>query len=336
MLAVSVVVPAYNMERYVERAVVSALRQSLAEIEVLVVDDASQDGTAALVERLATTDPRVRLIRLAVNGGLSAARNAAIAEARGEWIAVLDADDWYAPERLEKLVAAGRARGADLVADNLHYVMEGYLAPWQTLFPRRGPSPFALSPADILRGSGAGYPKTVVSIKPMFRRAFLEDHGIRYRDALRAGEDGEILLRCLARTPRVLVLREPMYHYLVRRSSVSHGMGAERFLMVKRFNEELLELYREAPEVQRWLRRSSDRIDRYLRMKDILAVLSRGRALRALALLARDPGILPHLLVYVGYGLGYRLKRRAILAFLPKAPKGAAPPPDARAWSLDS
>lgn len=330
MVAVSVIVPAYNMERYVERAVASVLRQSLAELEVLVVDDASQDRTAAIVQRLALADPRVRLIRLAVNGGLSVARNAALAEARGAWIAILDADDWYAPERLEKLVAAGRAGGADLVADNLSYVMEGYLAPWQTLFPRRGPSPFALSPADVIRGSGAGYPKTVVSIKPMFRRAFLEAQGIRYRDALRAGEDGDILLRCLARTPRVLMLREPMYHYLVRRSSLSHTIGDDRLLMIKRFNEELLELYRAAPEMQRWLRRRGDRIDRYLRMKEILVPLSRLRPARALVALARDPGILPYLAAYVGYGLGYRLKRRAILAFLPKAPEGAAPPLGAR------
>ena len=323
MVAVSVVIPAYNMAHYIERAVASALGQSLADLEVLVVDDASRDRTAAVVERLAIADPRVRLIRLPVNGGLSVARNAAIAEARGEWIAILDADDWYAPERLEKLVAAGRAGDADLVADNLFYVMEGYGAPWQTLFPRRGPSPFPLAAEDVLRGSGAGYPKTVVTIKPMFRRAFLERHGLRYRDVLRAGEDGDILLRCLALTPQVLVLREPLYHYLVRQSSLSHSMGEDRILMIRRYNEELFALYRGAPEVQRWLRRRADKLDRYLRMKTVLAALSARRPGRALAALARDPGILPHLTVYVGYGLGYRLKRRLILAFLPKAEAGA-------------
>ncbi len=311
------------MERYVERAVTSALSQSLADLEVLVVDDASQDGTAAIVERLAAADPRVRLIRLAVNGGLSVARNAAIAKARGEWIAILDADDWYASERLAKLVAAGRSGAADLVADNLFYVMEGYLAPWQTLVPRRGASPFLLSAEDILRGSRAGYPKTLVSIKPMFRRAFLERHGIRYRDSLRSGEDGDILLRCLARTPGVLMLREPLYHYLVRRSSLSHTMTADPLLMLKSLNGELLELYREAPEVCRWLRRRPERIDRYLVIREFQEALGRHRPGRALAVLARNPRILPHLAIYVGYGLGYRLKRRVILAFLPKAPAGA-------------
>ncbi len=326
MVAVSVVIPAYNMEDYIERALASVLCQSLADYEVLIVDDASQDRTAAIVERLAAGDPRMRLIRLEVNGGLSVARNAAIAEARGEWIAILDADDWFAPERLEKLLALGRGTGADVVADNLFYVMEGYLAPWQTLFPRRGPSTFTLSAKDVLRGSRAGYPKSVFSIKPMFRRTFLERHGIRYRDVMRAGEDADILLRCLSRTPTVAVLREPLYHYLVRRSSLSHNMAADRIEMVKRFNEELIELFREAPEAQLWLRRRGDRIDRYLRMKEILASLSRFRLGRTLAVLARDPGILPHLAVYVGYGLVYRLKRRLVLAFLPKAKSPGRPP----------
>jgi len=326
MVAVSIVIPAYNMENYIERAISSALGQSLANLEVLVVDDASQDATAAIVERLAAADARVRLIRLAVNGGLSVARNAAIDEARGEWIAILDADDWYAPERLEKLLELGRAGDADLVADNLSYVMEGYLAPWQTLFPRRGPSTFTLTVEDIVRGSGAGYPKTVVSIKPMFRRAFLERHGIRYRDVMRAGEDGDILLRCLSRTPKVAMLREPLYHYLVRRSSLSHTMADDRIQMIKRYNEELIELYREAPQAQLWLRRRGDRIERYLRMKEILGSLSGLRLGRALAALARDPGILPHLAVYVGYGLGYRLKRRLVLACLPKATGPDGPP----------
>ncbi len=326
MVAISVVIPAYNMENYIERAIASALGQSLGELEVLVVDDASQDATAAIVERMAAADARVRLIRLAVNGGLSVARNAAIDEARGEWIAVLDADDWYAPERLEKLLELGRASAADLVADNLSYVMEGYLAPWQTLFPRRGPSSFSLTVADIVRGSGAGYPKTVVSIKPMFRRAFLERHEIRYRDDMRAGEDGDILLRCLSRTPKVAVLREPLYHYLVRRSSLSHTMADDRIEMIKRYNDELIELYRETPETQRWLRRRGDRIQRYLRMKKILEPLSGRRLGQALAELARDPGILPQLAVYLGYGLGYRLKRRLALAGLPKAADPKGPP----------
>ena len=98
------IVPAYNAASVIEETLRSALAQTLREIEVLVVDDGSTDDTAAVVGRVADGDPRVRLIRQA-NAGVAVARNAAIAEARGAYIAPLDADDVWFPEKLEAQVA---------------------------------------------------------------------------------------------------------------------------------------------------------------------------------------------------------------------------------------
>lgn len=99
----SVVIPLYNKVGYVHSAVRSVLAQSLAPMEVIVVDDGSTDGSADAV--LAIGDPRVRLVRQP-NGGVSRARNHGIALARGDWIALLDADDWYHPEMLAALAQA--------------------------------------------------------------------------------------------------------------------------------------------------------------------------------------------------------------------------------------
>lgn len=101
----SVIIPLYNKEDYVQAALASVLAQTHQELEIVVVDDGSRDGGAALVE--AMHDPRVRLIRQA-NAGVSRARNAGVAAARGELICFLDADDWYGPAYLETVCAMAR------------------------------------------------------------------------------------------------------------------------------------------------------------------------------------------------------------------------------------
>jgi glycosyltransferase involved in cell wall biosynthesis len=98
---VSVVIPAFNCERFIGRAVRSVLGQTYQKLECIVIDDGSTDGTSAVVERFGE---RVRLIRQA-NGGASAARNAGIAAAQGRYIAFLDSDDYWVATKVEHQVA---------------------------------------------------------------------------------------------------------------------------------------------------------------------------------------------------------------------------------------
>jgi glycosyltransferase involved in cell wall biosynthesis len=98
---VSVIIPAYNEAATVERTISSVLNQTYSDLEVLVVDDGSTDETAALVRRMADLDHRIKLLQKA-NGGLVSARNCGIAHAQGEFIAPLDADDLWHPEKIRK------------------------------------------------------------------------------------------------------------------------------------------------------------------------------------------------------------------------------------------
>lgn len=109
-VAVSVVVPAYNAERWLSLTLASACRQTLRAIEILVVDDGSTDRTAEIAREFSARDPRVRLISRK-NGGVGAARNSAIREARGKYLAPLDADDLWSPDKLAAQFACMEAGG---------------------------------------------------------------------------------------------------------------------------------------------------------------------------------------------------------------------------------
>lgn len=112
-ITVSIVIPAHNAARTIGQTIGSAAAQSLLDIEIIVVDDGSTDETAAIVAGMAAREPRLRLIRQA-NGGVARARNRGIGEARGRYIAPLDADDIWHPEKLVRQVATLDGAGPEV------------------------------------------------------------------------------------------------------------------------------------------------------------------------------------------------------------------------------
>lgn len=109
---ISIIVPVYDVENYLQKCIDSILAQTLTDFELILVDDGSPDGCSALCDAAAAKDARVRVIHQK-NGGLSAARNAGLDVARGAWIGFVDSDDYIAPEMYEKLYRAVQQTGAD-------------------------------------------------------------------------------------------------------------------------------------------------------------------------------------------------------------------------------
>lgn len=224
MINVSVVIPAYNAANYIERAVASATAQSLADIEVIVVDDRSTDDTRERVALMASTDPRISLLALPANGGPSAARNAGIAASRGTWIALLDADDSYEPDRLATLLDLARDRKADLVADNLILVEEADGSATPMMPPGFLPGPHRIDLAEFIERniSKPDAPRTNYGfLKPLMRRQFLIDHHIRYDEHVRFAEDFALYVDCLRSGASWWLHPQPMYRYLVRGNSLT-------------------------------------------------------------------------------------------------------------------
>lgn len=112
---VSIVMPAYNMERYIESAICSVQSQTYKNWELLVIDDGSTDKTCEIVERLAAGDDRIRLIRNEKNVGVARTRNRGFEMAAGCYVALLDSDDLWRPEKLDYQVALAVDTGADIV-----------------------------------------------------------------------------------------------------------------------------------------------------------------------------------------------------------------------------
>jgi glycosyltransferase involved in cell wall biosynthesis len=289
---ISVLIPAYNVERYIERAINSALSQTIQDFEAIVVDDASSDATAAMVSQFARRDPRVRLLRLPVNSGPSAARNLALSRAYGTWVALLDADNSFAPHRLATLIALGEETQAEMVSDNVLLCAEDGGTPPTPLIPYADwPTPRRLPAAEfIVRNiEGRRNPRRSYGfMSPIFRRAFLERHQLRYDERNRFGEDFMFYVSCLVRGARWWVTPEAMYRYRVRSGSLTEVQTSADLHRIGSFERELLvssPAVCAEPALLRALKRHKSMIDRNYYYRAFTDAVKAGKIAQARRLL---------------------------------------------------
>jgi glycosyltransferase involved in cell wall biosynthesis len=205
--------PGYNAAESLAVAVSSVLKQSIRNLEIIIVDDASTDTTPALVAALAETDGRIVSIRLPHNSGPAAARNIGLDAARGTWIAPVDADDEISHDRLRVLSDAGGAQSADVIADGVVFV--GHCWEGQSFeLPASSATRDELSIEDLVRSDiplnrkcSLGY------LKPLMRRDFLQRFGLRYDEALWFAEDFNLYAQALLCGARFVLHPESHYYY---------------------------------------------------------------------------------------------------------------------------
>ncbi len=242
MERVSVVIAAWNAGATLDRCLASVTAHADAEIEIILVDDASTDGTAERIGRWAERHPRTTALRTPRNVGPSAARNLALDHATGDWIAVVDADDAVAPGRFARMAAVARAQQADICFDNMKLVSaeagEPALAP--VLVPpalaRRLEAPWTV---ESYARMNFPYDSPVLTgfLKPMFRADFLREQGLRYDERVSRGEDYLLIVEALACGAKTAWLDEALYYYYVYKSSLSGAFDAgahERFMAAER------------------------------------------------------------------------------------------------------
>ena len=224
---ISFVVPAYNAERTLAATISSALAQEDVDVEVVVVDDGSQDRTAEVAEAFG---PRVRVLRNETNRGLGRTRSRAMANARGRWVSVLDADDTVAPGRSRRLLDRAEETGLPIVVDNVmmhrHISRDGAVSvtSWPMFRPARLAGLGTLPLAEFVRGSRPlrSWSEAYGYLKPTLRRDFLEEHGLHYDPDLRVGSDFYFLARALHFAGAAAVVPEGGYHYTIYPLSLIH------------------------------------------------------------------------------------------------------------------
>ena len=227
MPCISFIVPIYNMERLLPRALRSLRAQTLTDFEAILINDGSKDGSAALCAQAAAGDARFRFIDQP-NGGVAAARNAGLDAARGEYIFFLDPDDWVESDAAEVLYHTARNANADCVQFGMFYDTcdeNGKLLHSETDY---------CTFSGVYRGEPFKehfdeMASSYLIINKLFRRAFLEQHHLRF-PCHQLGEDGLFFVAFYRRDPGCLVvLKKPLYHYTIaRRGSLSNSYHPER------------------------------------------------------------------------------------------------------------
>ena len=213
-ICVSVVVPVYNSQGYIEKAISSLLNQTLKSMEFIFVDDKSPDNSSQIVERHVAADERFRLIRNERNMGAGPSRNAGIEAARGEYVGFLDPDDWVSPEFYEALYASATE------ADDCPYD----IAKGQLVRVKNGK---LIYESNGWRKEDKGQKKKVYEAftwqhyTAIFRRSVLEAHPDARYGSVQFGEDAIFLAKVCYYSSNITFTNDAKYYYLMRAGSLS-------------------------------------------------------------------------------------------------------------------
>ncbi len=205
---ISVIVPAYNAESFIERCLNSIINQTYQNLEIICIDDGSTDNTAGVVRRIA--DPRLKFIEQEQNCGISLTRNHGIELARGKYIGFIDSDDFIDPDFYEKLHQSAVENNAEIVTTATSVEWPKKHKIWA------GKPGVCTHFADKLKAvkNGSCWNK-------LYQTEFLRKHHLEFPAGLIA-EDNFFIIRCLHLCTRLGVIDNTRYHYIMMPSSLTH------------------------------------------------------------------------------------------------------------------
>ena len=217
---VSIVIPIYNVEKFLADAIESVLNQTYKNLEVILVDDGSPDNCGKICDEYALKDERIKVIHK-VNGGLSAARNSGIEIATGDYIMFLDSDDLLTENACELFLNKIESENADYVIGNYINCDEDGTVWEKPIFNTEKYSEFKL---DIKDYTDSFFIMNSSACNKMFRREFIEKLGLRFEVGLPA-EDAIFTTYCFIKSTRVFYIPDIIYIYRQRNAGTSISMN---------------------------------------------------------------------------------------------------------------
>ena len=252
MPLLSVIVPVYRKEPYLEKCITTILAQTLSDLELILIDDGSPDRCGEICDAFAATDDRVVVIHQK-NMGVSAARNAGLQVAKGEFLGFVDADDWVSPEMYEKLMRTAVSANADIAACAITVRSEAgevlrKLLVSERSYDRRQMLEELFSTPDQLGGT---------CCNKIFRRSTVAD--ARFPVGVTMCEDRIYLLQCYARCDKCVKISDALSQVVETTISATRGQSAEPMFAILESSRRMIRL---ATDVSTALR--GEAVSRYL------------------------------------------------------------------------
>lgn len=221
---VSIIIPAYNVDKYIGKCIQSCIGQTYKNLEIIVVDDGSTDRTGDLITQLSLFDSRIRIYSQ-INQGVVVARNKGIAESKGEYVLFVDGDDYLDKSAVELLLSSLYDANADIAIGGISYDKNG------KIIPLKNSLSLGIDNKSIIIALLNGTIQTSLCAK-LFRRSLLQN--IRFID-LKVGEDAYALFQIVDKATTWVLVDFSLYFYVMHSSSVMHSPNKERVKSLLKF-----------------------------------------------------------------------------------------------------
>ena len=234
MSKVSVIIPIYRVEAFIERCITSLFRQSLNDVEFIFIDDASPDNSFAILENCLKQFPdrneHVRIIRNPVNRGISIVRNMGLEAAQGDYVFYCDSDDWLESTALDTMYRAAEENGADIVYCDFYLTFEKN--------ERYMSNPDYDTAEEMLKKGFLGGKMKYNLWNKLVKRSLYTESGFRFPEGHPLGED-MLMIRLAATAKKVKHVPEALYHYVKLNENAYSNSYSQKNLEDIRYNTDL-------------------------------------------------------------------------------------------------